>query len=304
MVAVFREPGGAGAERVQAMTAALAPSRRVAAPGALGGALAVWRGELLKLVAHVWTRGAIALCVVGPFLAVAVLQAQSSVPEDTLFGRWVHSSGFALPLVILAFSGQWVLPVLAAVVAGDIFSSEDQHGMWKAVLTRSCSRSQIFAGKVLAALTWSVMVVVVLAAASITAGLLIGHQPLIDLSGRLQPAGHSIALVIASWATALPPTLGFTALALFLSVLTQRSIIGIGGPVVLGLAMQLASLANGPDLLRVLLVTTGLDAWHGLWVEPVFTGPLVQGVVVSAVWCVLAAAAAYLVFLRRDVSPS
>lgn len=286
------------------MTAALAPSRRVAAPGALGGALAVWRGELLKLAAHVWTRGAIALCVVGPFLAVAVLKAQSSVPEDTLFGRWVHSSGFALPLVILAFSGQWVLPVLAAVVAGDIFSSEDQHGMWKAVLTRSCSRSQIFAGKVLAALTWSVMVVVVLAAASITAGLLIGHQPLIDLSGRLQPAGHSIALVIASWATALPPTLGFTALALFLSVLTQRSVIGIGGPVVLGLAMQLASLANGPDLLRVLLVTTGLDAWHGLWVEPVFTGPLIQGVVVSAVWCVLAAAAAYLVFLRRDVAPS
>ena len=38
------------------------------------------------------------------------------------------------------------------MVAGDIFSSEDHFGTWKTILTRSCSRGQLFAGKFLAAL--------------------------------------------------------------------------------------------------------------------------------------------------------
>lgn len=286
------------------LTAALWVRPPEAAPRAFAGAVAVWRGELVKLAARGWTRAAVTVCVIGPLLTVVGLAAQTSVPEDTLFGRWVHESGFALPLVILSFSGQWVLPALAAIVAGDIFAAEDQHGTWKTVLTRSCSRSQVFTGKALAALSWSVLVVLVVASASICAGLLLGHQPLVDLSGHPQSGGHALVLVIASWATVLPPTLGFTALALALSVLTRHPVTGIGVPVVVGLAMQLVSLLNGPDLVRVVLLPTGFQAWHGLWVDPPFTGPLVQAVAVSVVWCVLGTGGAYLVFLRRDIAAS
>ncbi len=266
------------------------------------GVVAVWHGELLKLVAHTRIRVIAALCLLGPFAVLAVLEAQSSVPQDTLFGRWVHESGFALPLVILSFTGQWVLPVLAGVVAGDIFSSEDQHGTWKAVITRSRSRSQIFAGKLLAAITWSVTAVIVLALASIVAGLLIGHQPLVDLSGELDPAGRSMTLVVTSWATVLAPTLGFTGVGLMLSVLTRHSVAGIGGPLILGLVMQVASLVNGPDLFRVLLLSTPFGTWHGLWVDPSFRGPLVQGFAVSAVWFVVTVLIGYVSFARRDIA--
>ena len=78
---------------------------------------------------------------------------QSAIPADTLFGQWVHQSGFAIPMVVLGFAGQWVLPFVIAVVAGDIFSSEDHFGTWKTILTRSRSRGELFAGKFLAALT-------------------------------------------------------------------------------------------------------------------------------------------------------
>ena len=63
----------------------------------------------------------------------------------------MHSSGFAVSLVILGFAGQWGFPVIAGVVAGDILSSEDRYGTWKTVLTRSRTRGDLFAGKVLAA---------------------------------------------------------------------------------------------------------------------------------------------------------
>jgi ABC-2 type transport system permease protein len=45
-----------------------------------------------------------------------------------------------------------VLPLLAAIVAGDIFAAEDQHGTWKTLLTRSVSRTQIFWAKTLTAI--------------------------------------------------------------------------------------------------------------------------------------------------------
>lgn len=281
------------------MSAAVAARARGATR--LGEVGVVWHGELIKLGAHTRTRVVGGLCLIAPFAALAIFGAQSSVPEDTLFGRWVHDSGFALPLVILSFCSQWVLPVLAGVVAGDIFSSEDHHGTWKAVLTRSRTRSQIFAGKVLAAMTWSFAAVVALAGASIAAGLFVGRQPLVDLSGRLDPAGKSLLLVAASWASALAPTLGFTSLGVMASVLTRRSVAGIGVPLVAGLAMQLGSLINGADLIRVLLLTTPLGTWHGLWVDPPFRGPLLQGLAVSAVWFAVPIVIASVAFNRRDV---
>jgi ABC-2 type transport system permease protein len=284
------------------VTAVVAAAPAARTPGALAGTLAVARAELAKLAARLTFRAAAGLCVVGPFLAAVVLRAQSSAPEDTLFGRWIHTSGFALPLVLLSFCGQWALPALAGLGGGDIFSAEDAAGTWSAVLTRSCSRAQLWAGKVLAALSWAVVVVVLLGLASTAAGLFLGQQPLVDLSGVPQPAATSLPRVLASWATALAPTLALTCVGMLLSVLTRRSVVGVAGPLLLALGMQLVALVDGPPAVRALLLSPAYGAWHGLWVDPSFTGPIVRATVVSVAWGVLATGAALLVFLRRDVA--
>ena len=41
--------------------------------------------------------------------------------------------------------------MIAGLVGGDLFASEDRHGTWKTILTRSCTRDDIFVGKLLAA---------------------------------------------------------------------------------------------------------------------------------------------------------
>ena len=82
--------------------------------------------ELRKLMAHLTTRILILVCAIGPLAFAVLLKVQSGTPSDALFGVWVHSSGFAISLVILGFAGSWGFPIIAGVLAGDLFSSEDR----------------------------------------------------------------------------------------------------------------------------------------------------------------------------------
>jgi ABC-2 type transport system permease protein len=268
-------------------------------PG-LGAAM---RWELVKLTAQIRSRALLAVALIIPPVVVAVLNAQEQPPSDTIYGRHVHDSGYAMPLLMLAWAAQWVLPLLAAIVAGDIFASEDQHGTWKTLLTRSVSRTQIFWAKTLTAVLYNLLVLIVFAGSTIAAGaLIVGTQPLTGLTGQLIASGAALRLVIAAWATTIAPIVGFTALALLLSVRTRNPAFGIAAPVVIGFAMQLLGSISGLDLTRELLLTTPFEAWHGLFAQHPFTGPLITGLAVSAGWTIICLAGAYLSLRRRDIT--
>ena len=281
-----------------ATTAPAAPvvRRRAGLPAAL-------RWELRKLRAQSRTRAVLLGAALGPIPVVLILHAQSRPPKDTLFGRFAIENGFALSLLILGFAAQWVLPLLTAIVAGDIFASEDQHGTWKTVLTRSTSRGRLFWAKTLTASGFAVLVLALLAVSTVVSSLLIvGHQPLTGLSGQIIPADTALRLVAASWASMLAPMLAFTCLAIVLSVWTRNPAVGIAAPVVLGMVMQLVGALGGAEALRTFLPTTAFEAWHGLLAEPRFTGPLVEASLVSAGWIVITLAAAFITLRRRDIT--
>jgi ABC-2 type transport system permease protein len=288
-------------------TGAVAGTRATAptihrSPGRRPGIAAVLRGEVVKLAAQARTRYLLLGCLIGPPIVVAVFTGQQP-PSDTIYGRHIHISGFAQALLILAFAHQWLFPLLASLVAGDIFANEDGHGTWKTILTRSVGRGHVFAAKVLTAAAYNILVLVVLAASTIGASLLIvGTQPLPGLTGQLIPAGTALGLVAAAWATAIPTLLGFTALALLLSILSRNPTVGVATPVVLGFAMQLLSTLGGLDLARRLLLTTGFEAWHGLFTQPRFTGMITQAGVVAAGWIAICLVIGYLALRRRDIT--
>jgi ABC-2 type transport system permease protein len=258
--------------------------------------------ELRKLLRQTRVRVAFGVCLYGPPLFAVVLSLQSALPKDTLFGRHVFESGYALPLVVLGFASVWAFPLLTSLVAGDVFSSEDAHRTWPALLTRDRSRSEVFTGKVLASVISAVVLLAATAFSSLLAGLaLAGTSPLVDLSGRELSGGRVTALVLLSWATALPPLLGFTALACLLSVVSRSSVVGIGGPVLLALLMQLLSLLGSLGRSTDALLTTPFLAWRGLVRTDPYYGPLWQGALVSLVWCVACLSVARTVLVRRDV---
>jgi len=134
----------------------------------------VLRWELRKLLSQTRVRVALAVCLYGPPLFAVVLSLQSALPKDTLFGRHVFASGYALPLVVLGFASMWAFPLLTSLVAGDVFSSEDGHRTWPALLTRDRSRSEVFTGKVLASVVSAVVLLLVTAVSSLVAGLAVG----------------------------------------------------------------------------------------------------------------------------------
>jgi ABC-2 type transport system permease protein len=204
------------------------------------GAWSVFRVERRKLSSQLAVRLMALVCVLGPFVFAGILRIQSGSPTDTLYGVWVHSTGFAESLVLLAFAGAWGLPIAAGVVAGDMFSAEDRYGTWKLVLTRSCTRRDVFAGKLLAAALFVIGLGILAALASLVAGVLLeGGHSLVSLNGTVFSAGHALLLVAASWALCIVPTLAFASLGVLFSIATRNGIMGVIGPPLCALAMQL-----------------------------------------------------------------
>ena len=260
--------------------------------------------EMEKLTAQFRSRLAVLVALVGPALFAVGLKLATDVPADTLFGRWVGDSGFAVPLVVLGFAGAWGFPLLVCLVSGDLFSAEDHHRTWPMILTRAVSRRSVYGGKVLAALAYSVVVVLCLTVSSVLAGLLtVGHQALPGLTGNLLSPGAAARLVLVSWLSVLPAVLSFAALGVLVSVATRNSLAGILVPTVVALLLQLLWLVGGvADTVRPYLPGASFVAWQGLFADPAFHGPLMIGVGTAIAYTAVLLAAAWLIFRRRDIA--
>jgi ABC-2 type transport system permease protein len=260
-----------------------------------------YRFELVKLLAQWRIRLVLVACWLGPALLVAVISQQSSLPADTVFGRWMSQTGWAGPLVVLAFSCSWVLPLLTSLVAGDVFAAEDRLGTWRHLLVAVRSPRRIFAAKALASLTVILLLVAGLAASGIVGGLAaVGNRPLVGLEGQLLAPGHAAVAVLLAWTSALAPTLAFAAVGLLGSVALGRSPMGLVVPALLAIVLQLAQLLPVPVAVRAALPSYAFIAWRGLFTDPPQIGPVIVGVVVSLAWAGVACVLAYQLFMRRD----
>jgi ABC-2 type transport system permease protein len=267
----------------------------------LGQVRHVYVFERRKLASQLAVRLLAVVAVLSPFVFGAILKVQSGSPTDTLYGVWVHSSGFALSLLLLAFAGSWGFPLAAGIIAGDVFSAEDRYGTWKWVLTRSCTRGEVFAGKVLAAGTLLIGLVALSAVASVVAGMiLIGGQPLVSLSGTVLSSGRSLGLVLASWLACIFPALAFASLGVLLSIATRNGIVGVIGPGLAALAMQLLLLVGSGIWAHMALVASAFGAWHALFTARPFFGPLVVSIIVSLLWVAVCLSASWVILRERD----
>jgi ABC-2 type transport system permease protein len=269
------------------------------------GWAAMWRIELTKLGAQFRIRVAVAACIVAPLLYGLGESTQSGVPADSLFGRWIHESGFALSLLILGFCSQYGLPLLVVAVAGGIFAEEDRLHVWSLLLTRSRSRQQVLAGKFLAIATYSTVVIVLLGiSATLTGAVVVGTQPLVGLDGSVLSPNTAWAIAAGSWATMLPPVFAIMAIAVFVSVISRNTWVGVVVPLVIVFTFNLLSILSAADPVRPFLPTTGFNAWHGLARTSVYTDPIWTSVLVNAAWVMVFLGAASVAFLRRDVVDS
>lgn len=283
------------------MNAATAPASAPSRPVTRASLRRVYRFELVKLVSQWRLRLVFLACLLAPAVYTAVVSRQTSLPADALYGRWMGQSGWAGPLAVLVFMGSLVLPLLTAVVAGDVFAVEDRLGTWRHLLVAVRSPRLIFVAKAAAALTVIVVLLSALAVSSIAGGLLsIGSHPLPGLDGHLMDAGSLARTVLLAWLSIVPPTLAFAAVGLLGSVALGRSPLGLLLPVALALMLQGVALMPVPVALRAALPMSAFTGYRGLLTDPAQQGPLWIGVGVSLSWAALATYLAHRLFVRRD----
>jgi ABC-type transport system involved in multi-copper enzyme maturation permease subunit len=102
----------------------------------------VYRWELFKLRHQKRTYIGLGAAIIVPILFVLAIHLRHHHDRGGgfAFSDYLDRSGLAVPLVILLFGAVWMFPLITALVAGDIFASEDHNGTLKTIFTRSPAR--------------------------------------------------------------------------------------------------------------------------------------------------------------------
>jgi ABC-2 type transport system permease protein len=263
----------------------------------------VYRWELVKLLGQKRTYLGLGAAMLIPVVFVVVLIFRSGGPTDIPLGRYIRETGLAVPFVVLFFMSIWAFPLITALVAGDIVAAETHNATLKTILTRSRERGEVFVGKVLATVTYTLGVVLAMGLVAFVAGTIAwGFHPLTSLSGAQVSALHGLGLLAASLAVYGLPMIGIAAFGLALSTITRNSAASVVGTLMWALLMQLLGVLPGTEPIRPYLLGTQFEAWHGFLRIPADWAPVIRAVWVCALYAAIPLFAAYVVFLRRDVA--
>jgi ABC-2 type transport system permease protein len=289
----------------------VATTPRAAAPGAVGrrahrpSVLTVYAWELRKLARQWRTYLGLALVVLPPviFVVFQSLRGPRSHQADNVFIAQITQSGLATPVLMLLFESFLLLPVVTALVSGDIVANEDSNGTLKTILTRSVDRGQVFAAKILAAFSYAIFALFLSAAVATVAGVAAwGFYKVTTYSGTTVSAPKALLLIFAANAVFLIPLLTLASIGLLLSTATRNSAASVVGTVGVVIIMLIIAQIPGLEGVRPYLVPEQFEAWHGLLRTPTDWAPISHSAWVCALYALPALFAGYLVFLRRDVA--
>ena len=196
--------------------------------------LTAYRWELRKLVSQKRTYLGLGLAAILPIIFVITQNLRNVHGHDqgNIFASHITQSGLATPVLMLLFLSVFMLPLIAALVAGDIVAAEDGNGTLKTILTRSVDRGQVFAAKALAAMTYGAIAVFLSAIVATVAGVASwGFNHVVTFSGSVVSAPEGLLLVFAANAVYLIPLLSVVCIGVLLSTATRNSAGAVVGTV-------------------------------------------------------------------------
>jgi ABC-2 type transport system permease protein len=266
--------------------------------------LVAYRWELRKLVSQKRTYMGLGLAVILPLIFLVVQNVhQRHGRGDSIFAAQITQSGLATPVLMLLFESVFFLPLIAALVAGDVVAAEDGNGTLKTILTRSVNRGQVFVAKALTAVTYAAIAVFCSAIVATAGGIASwGFNQIKTFSGSTVSAAEGLLLVFAANACYLIPLLAVACIGVLLSTATRNSTAAVVGAIGFVILLYIIATIPGLEGIKPYLLTEQFENWHGLLRTPTDWAPILHSLWVCALYAGPALFAAYLVFLRRDVA--
>ncbi|MGH9123488.1 MAG: ABC transporter permease subunit [Acidimicrobiales bacterium] len=222
-------------------------------------------------------------------------------------------SGLSVPLIALSSTMRFFLPLLVAILVGEVVAGEAAAGSLRYALARPVSRTRLLAAKAAVSAGITVIAVTVLAIASVIVGLAaFGWHSLPVANG--DPAATGVVLAHFSAWSALGKLavssayvtggmLSVLAFGLFLSVLTKRPIVAVAGAAALSVVSRVfnSDYLPGVGAVSRYMPNQDIDLWQQLFVHGAGTTGMGRFLALQVAYGAVFLVAAWWLFTRRDV---
>ncbi|MBE1486648.1 ABC transporter permease subunit [Plantactinospora soyae] len=287
----------------------------VGTPDAAGGAAGYRPGATLSIAAE-WRRQAsrrrtqlaLGFMVLLPLVILVAFQFESSGDDDNgggEFGSLIEmatTGGLNFTLFSLLVSSSFLLVVVVALFCGDTVASEASWGSLRYLLAVPVPRARLLTVKLVVALAYSLLALLLLAGTAMLAGTLrYGWEPLSSTVAAQIPAGEGLLRLLGILGYLAVVLLVVAGLAFLLSVTTDAALGAVGGAVLLWILSSILDQITALGVLRDFLPTHYSQAWLGLLSTPVQTDDIVKGAISAICYATVFWSLAFWRFTRKDV---
>lgn len=223
--------------------------------------------------------------------------------EAGSFVSQITNNGLFVALVALLFEIPLFLPIAIAAISGDAIAGEANLGTLRYVLSVPVDRTRLLLVKLGAQVVFAFAATVLVAAVGALLGLAVfGSGPVVTLSGSTIGFGAGLwrLLLVCLYLTVC--LIGFGAIGLFASTLTEQPIGATIAVMLLCFASEIMDAIEQLSAIHRYLPTHYWLSFVELMRDPVDFGRLVPGLLSALIYLVLFGTAAWARLSSRDVS--
>jgi ABC-2 type transport system permease protein len=279
-----------------------------AATGYRAGRTFTFWTEFVRQASRRRTHLALGFMAVLPLIILVAFLIGSDDDDDGGGGQFSNfvdlavSGGLNFALFTLFVSASFLLIVVVALFCGDTVASEASWGSLRYLLAIPVPRARLLGIKLLVALTYSALALLILTGTALLAGTLrYGWSPLRSAVAEDIAPGEGMVRLLAVLGYLGIGLLVVAGLAFLLSVSTDAPLGAVGGAVLLFILSNILDQITALGTLREFLPTHWNDAWLGLLATPVQFDDVVKGTISALVYATIFWSLAWWRFLRKDV---
>jgi ABC-2 type transport system permease protein len=269
--------------------------------------LSIW-AEWKRQASRRRTQLALGFMVLLPLIVLIAFEFGSDGDDDNGGGEFsslvelATSGGLNFALFCLFVAASFLLVVVVALFCGDTVASEASWGSLRYLLAVPVPRARLLAVKLVVALGYSLLALVLLAGTALLAGTLrYGWSPLGSTIAAEIPADEGVLRLLGILGYLSVVLLAVAGLAFLLSVLTDAALGAVGGAVLLWIMSSILDQITALGVIRDFLPTHFSTAWLGLLSTPPQTDDLVKGAISAIAYATIFWSLAFWRFTRKDV---